>query len=154
VAGVRQGYRVVRMPADLEAVWHELRRRFAARESSDIARTRSVADLLGGEGCLVRRLLNYFGEGLGRDCGHCGRCAGEPAVKLEREHAALELPATEIRALQSEYPRALGTARQMARFLCGISSPALSAAKLMRHPQFGRAVEVPFAEVMERVRNV
>ena len=45
-----------------------------------------------------------------------------------------------------------GSARQLARFLCGIASPALSTAKLTRHPRFGAAAEAPFAEVMSAVK--
>jgi ATP-dependent DNA helicase RecQ len=151
VAGVRQGYRVVQVPEDLAGVWRELRRRFAARESSDIARVRQVAGLLGAEGCLVRGLVGYFGEELGRDCGHCGRCEGEPPVRLEREPVEFVYPG-DMAALRLQHPRALGGARQVARFLCGINSPALTTAKLTRHPQFGSAAKVPFAEVIEQVK--
>ncbi len=153
VAGVRQGFRVVRVPEDLAAVWQELRRRFAVREQSDIARTRTVAELLGGEGCLVRRLLAYFGEELGRDCGHCGRCAGERAVALEREAAEFSPSVDELAALRAGHPRALGGARQMARFFCGISSPAITTAKLTRHPRFGSAADAPFGQVLEAVKQ-
>ena len=152
VAGVRQGYRVVRMPEDLAAVWHDLRRRFAARENSDIARTRNLVTLLAGEGCLVRGLLAYFGEDLGRDCGHCGRCEGHPPVNLERESVDIDLPSDALTALRGEHPKALGGARQMARFLCGIGSPALTTAKLTRHSLFGFASVMPFARVIERVK--
>jgi ATP-dependent DNA helicase RecQ len=152
VAGVRQGYRVVRTPDDLAAVWHTLRERFAARESSDIARVRTVTDLLGGEGCLVRGLLRYFGEELGRDCGHCGRCEGDLPVKLAHEFVDIALPTKELAALQTAHSGALGSPRQLARFLCGISSPALSAAKLTRHPHFGLAAKMPFGKVMETVK--
>ncbi|MBI4621794.1 MAG: ATP-dependent DNA helicase RecQ [Verrucomicrobia bacterium] len=152
IAGVRQGYRVVRVPDDLGGVWRELRRRFAARESSDIARVAAVAGLAGGKGCLVRRLLGYFGEELGHDCGHCGPCAGDPPAVLKRGHAAVAFSSAELNALRGEHPRALDGARPMARFLCGISSPALVAAKLTRHPRFGSAAEVPFAVVMEAAK--
>lgn len=153
VAGVRQGYRVIRAPEDLKAVWQELRRRFAARESSDLKRGRGVVELLAAEGCLVRGLIGYFGEELGRDCGHCGRCAGDPPVRLERESDEFIFSEEELAALQAQHPRALGGARQVARFLCGISSPALSTAKLTRHPNFGVAAKVPFAQVMERLKG-
>ncbi len=149
VAGVRQGYRVGRVPDDLTAVWQELRRRFAARESSDIARVAAVAALVGGDGCLVRRLLAYFGEDHGRDCGHCGPCAGDAPARLVRVSGGFSGADEELRALAAAHPRALGSARQMARLLCGISSPALAAAKLTRHPRFGSAVETPFADVMQ-----
>ncbi|HEY0944621.1 MAG TPA: ATP-dependent DNA helicase RecQ, partial [Opitutaceae bacterium] len=151
VAGVRQGYRVVRTPEDLAAVWKELCSRFAVREQSDLKRTQAVADLLGGEGCLVRRLLAYFGEELGRDCGHCGRCEGEPAVRLERPVADFDVPTGELAALRAQHPDALHSRRQVTRFLCGLSSPALVKAKLTRHSLFGYAGKIPFARVAEKV---
>lgn len=151
MAGVRQGYRVVRAPEDLAAEWRELRRRFAARESSDLARVAAVAALVGDDGCLVRRLLRYFGEELGRDCGHCGPCAGNAPSKLIRARSPVVVSGEELNALRGEHPRALSGARPMTRFLCGIASPAISAAKLTRHARFGALVEAPFAEVLERV---
>jgi ATP-dependent DNA helicase RecQ len=155
VAGVRQGYRVVRVPADLTAVWRDLQKRFATREQNDIARVHGVIALLGGDGCIVRRLVGYFGENLGRDCGHCSRCEGQPPVILERPSGSGGLAAAveELASLRAENPRALGSARQMTRFLCGIASPALSAAKLTRHPRFGSATETPFGQVMSEMQD-
>lgn len=153
VTGVRQGYRILRVPAELTTVWHDLRRRFAKREESDIARVAGVAQLVGGKGCLVRRLLAYFGEDLGRDCGHCGPCVGDPQVGLDRVGASFHVSTEELNALRNEHPRALANARQIARFLCGITSPALSTAKLTRHPRFGSAAEVPFAAVMQGAKE-
>ena len=151
-AGVRQGYRVLRRPDDLAAVWQDLRRRFATREQSDIQRVTTVADWLAGEGCLVRRLLAYFGEELGRDCGHCGRCDGEPAVALARAPVPIELPLTELHVLRDTHPKALAGVRPVTRFLCGLTSPALTKAKLTRHPLFGLLGDVPFAEVAAAVK--
>jgi ATP-dependent DNA helicase RecQ len=44
---------------------------------------------------------------------------------------------------------ALADARQRARFLCGMSSPALTRARLSRHPLFGCAEDRPFAVVLD-----
>ena len=153
VAGVRQGYRLIRAPDDPTKIWRELQRRFVARESSDITRSRKVTELLSADGCLVRGLLRYFGEELGRECGHCGPCKGEPPVVLSGEFAEAALPTTDLAPLRKAYPRALGQARQVARFLCGISSPALSTAKLTRHPLFGSATHMPFGKVMTAVES-
>ncbi|HUF60913.1 MAG TPA: RecQ family ATP-dependent DNA helicase [Verrucomicrobiales bacterium] len=155
-AGVRQGYRVAQVPEDLTSVGGELLRRFAAREQSDIARLRAVTELLEGSGCLVRRLLAYFGEELGRDCGHCGACAGDEPSSLARARAstAISFPEEELAMLRAEHPRALRAARQITRFLCGLNSPALTAARLTRHPRFGCMAEQPFGEVAERVNAV
>jgi ATP-dependent DNA helicase RecQ len=152
VAGVRQGYRVVSAPGDLAAIWRDLCERFATREKSDLQRSAAVSALLADKGCLVRRLLGYFGEEHGRDCGHCGPCAGAPPVTLERPRPELDLPAKDLANLRAQHPAALRATRQVTRFLCGIPAPALTKAKLTRHPAFGSASHVPFAHVAAAVK--
>ncbi len=152
MAGVRQGYRVVSAPGDLAAIWRDLCERFATREKSDLQRSAAVSALLADKGCLVRRLLGYFGEEHGRDCGHCGPCAGAPPVTLERPRPELDLPAKDLANLRAHHPAALRATRQVTRFLCGIPAPALTKAKLTRHPAFGSASHVPFAHVAAAVK--
>ncbi len=152
--GVRQGYRVLQPPADLGQLAADLARRFSAREQADLARGAAVAKLLSEPGCLVRRLLAYFGEELGRDCGHCGACAGDPPVSLTRPEKPFALPAPEIVSLREQHPAALATARQVTRLLCGLSSPALTKAKLTRHALFGALDSTPFVRVLEAVETL
>lgn len=156
-SGVRQGYRVLGVPDDLAMVERELQRRFAAREQSDIARVRAVAELLAQPGCLVRRLLAYFGEELGRDCGHCGPCAGDRPVTLvrpARDTAAGRFTVEDLEKLRAAHRQALGHPRQIARFLGGLTSPALSKAKLTRHPRFGCWAEAPFLDIVRDVNEM
>jgi ATP-dependent DNA helicase RecQ len=150
-AGVREGFRVVKRPDDVRRLGAELQRRFETRERNDLGRLGAVTDLLAEPGCIVRRLLAHFGEELGRDCGHCGACAGDVPVALRRPARSRIVVPFAMETLRREQPRALGTPRQVARFLCGISSPALSAAKLPRHVLFGRLGDVPFADVLRAV---
>jgi ATP-dependent DNA helicase RecQ len=51
-------------------------------------------------------------------------------------------------ALRAAHPDALGVPRQCARFLCGLTSPATSRAKLTRDPLFGALAERRFADVL------
>ena len=64
---------------------------------------------------------------------------GQPAIELDR--AALD-------ELVAEHPAALATARQRARFLCGLTSPATTKAKLSRHALFGALAEQRFVDVL------
>jgi ATP-dependent DNA helicase RecQ len=57
--------------------------------------------------------------------------------------------AGKIAALQKANPKALRSARQVARFLCGLSSPLVTQAKLSKHPEFGSLAEIPFHIVMK-----
>ncbi len=53
-----------------------------------------------------------------------------------------------LRGLALAHPHALGDPRQMARFLCGLTSPATTRARLSRHALFGALAEHRFAQVM------
>jgi ATP-dependent DNA helicase RecQ len=50
--------------------------------------------------------------------------------------------------MREENHRALASPRQLARFLCGITSPRASRGKLTRHPAFGSQMATPFSEVL------
>ena len=50
--------------------------------------------------------------------------------------------------VRDAHPAALGKPRQQARFLCGLSSPAVISARLSRHPLFGALEPYPFKEVL------
>jgi ATP-dependent DNA helicase RecQ len=58
------------------------------------------------------------------------------------------LDRAELRALSRAHPQALGEARQLARFLCGLTSPATSRARLSRHALFGVLAERRFEQVL------
>jgi ATP-dependent DNA helicase RecQ len=61
--------------------------------------------------------------------------------------------AVEVRALMAEGIRSLSTPRQVTRFLCGLTSPATTRAKLTRRREFGRFSAVPFRTVLEWVEG-
>ena len=64
------------------------------------------------------------------------------------------LDAEAFGALRAAHPEALGEARQAARFLCGLTSPALTRAKLTRHDLFGALEDRRFREVLEWCGNI
>ncbi len=153
-AGVRQGYRLKQQPGCLPALCDELSRRFQERERRDIARTRRVLAYAEATGCWTSHLLDYFGEKRG-DCGHCGRCEGQPCVPLPppRRTAPPDGWQRQLHALLSERHAALAVPRQVARFLCGLSSPATSRAKLRAHPLYGLMHSTPFHDVLTLVAS-
>ncbi len=154
VAGLRQGYRMKQRPQDPVALKQSLVERFATRERNDIERMKLVMDLVSSPTCIVRKLLSYFGEDLGRDCGHCGPCAGEPGEPLRRRSKLATLDLDAMAALRDQYPNALATPRQVARFLCGLTSPLLTQSKLSRNPKFGSQADTPFKKVMAAVAPI
>jgi ATP-dependent DNA helicase RecQ len=147
--GVRQGYRRIQQPANRPLLVKSLADRFLQREAHDIARVRNVVALAEENGCLTRHLLGYFGEERG-ECGHCGGCSGttgHPLVPAPR-WSPRPADAATLHQLRAERHEALQTPRQLARFLCGISSPATSRAKLRSRPVFGQWCNAPFADVL------
>jgi ATP-dependent DNA helicase RecQ len=100
-------------------------------------------------------------------CGHCANCARRaeregrgtesipeaPAPELTEDHTAA------IHALLREKHAPLRTPRQLARFLCGLTSPATTRAwhtpagtkrraRLVTHDAFALVEDHPFAEVL------
>ena len=154
VADSRQRFFRLRDTEDADTLAGMLGERFLSREKAEVARVRQVIELVTHDGCQTNALVAYFGETRSEPCGHCTWCVsggrrqkmpanGENAAPLP---AGLDAPA--FAALRAAHPAALGEARQAARFLCGLSSPALTRAKLTRDPFFGGWEEHGFADVL------
>jgi len=149
-AGVRQGYRRRRQPESLPQLCETLARRFDQREQHDVARVRRVIDYAQAADCWTRHLLAYFGEDRAA-CGHCGRCENHrPPQPLPpaRPVPLAERETDEVRRLFHEKHESLAAPRQMARVLCGRSSPATTRAKLRGHPMFGIFAAARFHDVL------
>ena len=153
-SGARQGYRLLEGAPPVASLCESLAGRFLRREEHDIARVGDVLAYAGHAGCLTRQLLAYFGEERA-DCGHCSRCAGEPAHPLEPPRYTTPGPAqaAQLDTLRAEGHAALGSPRQVARFLCGIASPASTRERLRKHALFGTLEATPFHEVLQFVET-
>lgn len=146
VAGVRQGYRLDTLPPERESLTDRMQQQFALREARDIQRLHQVCEWVQSPNCHQQTLVGYFGESLAQPCGQCSACLGEPATLPPRQQSAPDQ--TVIQAVHGEGHEALAAPRQLARFLCGISSPRAGRARLTRHPAFGSLIASPFAEVL------
>jgi ATP-dependent DNA helicase RecQ len=162
-------------PPDREQLVAELRGRFERREAKEIERLQQVLRLVHTPGCQTNALVAYFGELRAAPCGHCSGCqasaganaappsAGRvpgreppPSDPPERAEpgAAPTADRHALRELALAHPRALGEARQLARFLCGLTSPATTRARLSRHALFGSLAERRFGHVMALAADV
>ena len=139
-------------PVPGDALAADLMGRCLRREQHEIARLQQVVDLVTHDGCQSNQLVRYFGEERAQPCGHCSYCLnGHPqAMPLRQEAPPLPtgLDVAAFHSCRDAHPEALGQPRQAARFLCGLGSPALTRAKLSRHPLFGALEERRFAEVL------
>jgi ATP-dependent DNA helicase RecQ len=154
VSGAMLGFRrSAAEDRDLGSLREDIVHRFAVREENDLQRIRDVVALVGHQGCKTRYLLTYFGEDLDGDCGHCSCCNGEGQQTLPEPEQPWAPPdeatIAELDDLRNAHEQALGLPRQTARFLCGITSPRLTRAKLTRHKLFGALTGQSFVRVME-----
>ncbi|HYH79715.1 MAG TPA: ATP-dependent DNA helicase RecQ [Longimicrobium sp.] len=137
---------------DAAALAAELVERFARREEQETRRLRDVVELASRDACVTGALLAHFGEARAEPCGHCSWCeTRRPAVfpaPPAPQPIDAGVSAAEVRALRQAHPEVFGAARQQARFLCGLTSPAVSRARLGRHPLFGALEDRRFAEVL------
>ncbi len=149
----RQRYTRLRPSEDAAALTADLVRRFHRREEQEVARIQQVLALVEHDGCQTNFLVGYFGEERPEACGHCTHCVTGRPRSLPPTRAFPPLPAgldvSALAGLRGEHPQALGEPRQRARFLCGLTSPALTRAKLSRHALFGALEARRFAEVLE-----
>ena len=150
----RQRYAVLAEPADRAALLDAMAARFERREHAEIERIQRVLALVTADDCQVRALVAYFGEERAEVCGHCSHCLSGAAVLPP----ATPTPAPEsvigpsvLADLQAEHPVELGQPRQLARFLCGLSSPATTRAKLSRNEHYGALAAHHFAAVLRAV---
>ena len=151
VAGVRQGYRREDSTVMAEVLVPQLQSQFRQRERRDIARLHQVTEWAGSSSCYQQALVAYFGETLPAPCGQCSACLGGRQEMPARRTVAVD--GGVIRQVQGESHAALASPRQLARFLCGITSPKASRARLGRHSAFGALAATPFAEVLASCRN-
>jgi ATP-dependent DNA helicase RecQ len=138
----------------MESLIASLNERFQKREANDIDRIRQVLTFAQQDGCLTQHLLAYFGEER-EACGHCCRCQGEKPSPLQPHHDSSfdEQEEKRIHALIMEDHDALKSPRQLARFLCGITSPATTRAKLRKNGMFAAYDRFPFKQVLQFVNT-
>jgi ATP-dependent DNA helicase RecQ len=159
VANLRQTYRsmsVIQNTQDLQSLLETLYRLFAEREARDITRIHSILAYANNPQCLSQQLIEYFGEAAS-PCGICSHCRaharGESVAQVESLPAVDVTSAdrAQIEQLISENHVALQQTRQLARFLCGLPSPATARSSLKQHKAFGVLSRLGFQQLLAEV---
>ncbi|MFM2171624.1 MAG: hypothetical protein RI957_1853 [Verrucomicrobiota bacterium] len=124
--------------------------RFESRASFEFNRIRLMQAYVESRQCRARALARHFGIRGAQPCGHCDICEGSKPIRWRDARSApiAHEEWQQMLALRREDHPALGTARQLAKFLCGISSPAASQAKLMGRAEFGMWQDRDFLDVL------
>ncbi|MEM6277902.1 MAG: ATP-dependent DNA helicase RecQ [Verrucomicrobiota bacterium] len=152
-SGLRHAYALGDTEDTVATLTEMLVERFEASEAGEIERLNLVVDLCESSQCLQQQLVRYFGDET-EPCGCCAVCTGKhtggPLPESRRVEIDLEMAELIQKSYTEKHP-ALRQPRQLARFLCGITSPATSRARLQRDERFGALAEVPFEDVLDQI---
>ncbi len=155
VSDLVHGYRWLQRIKDPKTLADDFHERLVSREQAEVDRIDEMLALAGAHRCQADDLARHFGESLQKPCGRCSHCTGEgPWPIPQPSHRPIGSAAQRvIEQLTKEYPDRFTTARDKARFLCGLSSPGLVRAKLTRHASYGVCERIPFASVLEQLQR-
>tara|TARA_R110002049_G_scaffold27321_2_gene94149 strand:+ start:315427 stop:317361 length:1935 start_codon:yes stop_codon:yes gene_type:complete len=155
VTDLVHGYRWVQRPDSPKLIADELFDRLQRRELGEIKRLDDVFDLAQAKKCQAEQLSQHFGESIGQPCGRCTACLGEGPLTIPPiGGGSLGTSAVSaVAKLARQYPDHFTSARDRARFLCGLSSPKFIRAKLTRDPSFGVCDRIPFADVLRQMES-
>ena len=151
--GLRNRYRRLKPCEDLNLLADKLHAKLVECEQRDLERLHHLLQMVSSDACYWQSLSQYFGEPRSETCGHCGWCldGNRPVTIPERLPAPLEANVlAQLEILRRKHP-VLKEPALAARFLCGVTSPRLTAGKLSSDPLFGVATHVPYAEVLSAV---
>ena len=154
VAGVRHRYKRLKMPDSAMQLADDLYQRMIKRERAEISRLQQVLEFVEKDSCQTTMLAAHFDEVLQQNCGHCSFCInGKTNIPDRKDQPIPENLKQMIMQLISEEETAqiLQNPHVLARFLCGVTSPHLSKAKLTKHSLFSILENVPFKQIEEWV---
>jgi len=157
--GVRERYTRILGPEETDRLVDKLLQRFEKREHAEIDRLQGMVRLAELHSCQVNALVGYFGEHREEPCGHCRYCLDQKPVKIAPAQSRppceqIVHPEEDLRALRDDHLAALSSPRQVAKFLCGLSSPALVTSRLTKHRWFGALEAHRFLDVVEWVAHM
>ncbi|MEE9354256.1 MAG: ATP-dependent DNA helicase RecQ [Methylococcaceae bacterium] len=154
VAGIRHRYQRLKMPDSAVELAEQMYLRIIKREAAEISRLQQVLEFVEMDSCQTTMLAAHFDEVLKQNCGHCAFCnSGKTTLPDRKAQAIPENLREKIMQLinQDETAQILKNPHILARFLCGVTSPHLSKAKLTKHSLFSVLENVPFKQVQEWV---
>ncbi len=154
VADLVHGYRwLQRIDETKKTLADKLHELLVRRERSEVGRLDDVFRLAAADSCQSLTLSSHFGETVSEPCGRCTACLGQGHHVIPQPESRLIGSAAQraIEQLAAQHPDRFTSARDRARFLCGLSSPAFVRARLTRDPNFGVCQCVPFADVLRQV---
>lgn len=138
----------------------KLQKLFYDREKMELSRINNVVNFINHSHCLTQYLLQYFGESQSQRCGHCSSCHSESKTNILKDthfHHSQNSTIVNFNQQIMDLIKALKlqnlSSIQIARFLCGQSSPSLIKLKLTKHRHFGTLQSYSFNDILALIEN-
>jgi ATP-dependent DNA helicase RecQ len=150
-------YRIKKEPGSLVELVDEVIGVIEKHTQHDVERIGKVFEMAVSRRCIAALLVGYFGEKLTEPCGRCASCVGSVRPRKlpvsEVDEVSLE-EMERIQTLVAERRPALSSPHRLARFLCGIYSPAMMRYRLYQHRDWGMLGRMGFEDVLVIARVV
>ena len=147
--------RIKKEPSNIKQLTDDVLGVFREHCRYDMERIDAVFKMALSTQCLAVSLVGYFGEKLLEPCGKCSSCFGVKTPRqLERAKVddvtmnELEL----IHELLAEKRPVLSSPERVARFLCGIYSPAMMRYRMYSHDSWGMLGRLAYDDVLAYTR--
>ena len=151
VAGVRNRYTILKRPESTTTLALELAQAGQQRQVRELQRLQETVSWISLGKCQTSALAERFDRALDKDCGHCSWCENKAAAVMAKRET--QGPGRDViesaRALQKNHPEVLRSAVELTRFLCGLSSPAISGARLQKESLFGSCESIGYQLVLD-----
>ena len=144
-------YRIKQDPEQLSDLVDEVLEVFREHAQHDLDRIDAVFKMATSRKCIAASLVGYFGEKLTEPCGRCASCLGKSRPRKLPVHPAEEVTLDELEQIQSlikEKRSALSSPQRLARFLCGIYSPAMMRYRLYGHKHWSMLSRLSYEDVL------
>lgn len=153
VAGVRNRYTITTRPDSIDELARQLADAGQQREQRELQRLQETMDWISLDKCQTSALTERFDSALSGDCGHCSWCENKQAVALDKRNKQGPEPRVISKALmlQQQHPDVLSSPVELTRVLCGLSSPAISQAKLQKEALFGSCDAISYELVLSAI---
>lgn len=152
---ITEVYRVNPLTDSLDKYSQSLEKLYQDKEQSDIGRIHNLLAFFESEQCLSYKLANYFGDDKApKNCGHCSVCRGIVASLPMSQPT--EISEDQIHSWLTELEQKSANAMSThlkTKFLCGITTPALTKLKARSLTGFGKMVSTPYSDVLQKVTS-
>lgn len=149
--GLLHHYSLKKPCENTEQIVDAIHTNFTSYKENAVKRLDAVISAATTRSCIPARLIKYFGETLDEPCGTCSSCIGEKRARRLPSSPIPAVTSDDMQIIKTSYEAhqaTLSTASRLARFCCGIMSPAIRHSRLYQSAEYGSLSHLPYAEVV------